>query len=204
MSKGFKKYFPVWLILFAGINATAWIMPLIRSKAFWTVFGIVNAAWLIQLLLAFFIFNEKKEISTPAFIPSFISLIVLFTVDAFGLYYFWEPWVLALVSMIILAVTYLFMTIVVQNTANAVDRDENVKAKTATMNELIKEVKVLYNNTNNQDIYRLYEALKYSDKGTKNTEIENKIAEEVQLLKSTDENNISSSVDSIIELINKR
>ena len=205
MSKGFKRYLPVWLILFAGINATAWIMPLIRSKAFWTVFGIVNAAWLIQLLLAYLIFNEKKEIAGPAFIPSFISLVVLFTVNAFGLYYFWEPWVLALVSMIILAVTYLFMTIVIQNTANAVDRDENVKAKIATMNEMIKEVKDLYDNTNNEDVYRLYEALRYSDKGSKDPKIEQTISKEIEkLMTMTDKEKIKKQVELVINQVNSR
>ncbi len=204
MSKGFKKYFPIWLILFAGINATAWIMPLIRSKAFWTVYGVVNGAWIVQLLLAYLVFKERKEVATPVFLPSFISLIVLFTVNAFGLYYFWEPWVLALVSMIILALTYLLMTVLAQNTAKAVERDEHLNDKVDVMRSMIKEVKTLYDNTNNEDVYRLYEALRYTDKGSKNPKIERKMSEEISSLQSMKEDELKEKIDSIISLLNSR
>ena len=207
MSKGFKKYLPVWLIFFAAINATAWIMPLIRSKMFWMAYCVVNVAWLVQLLMAYVVLKERKEIATPVFITSFISLIVLFTINAFGLYYFWETWVLALVSMIILAVTYLLMTLMLQNTVNAVQRDENIRRKTDAMYSLIADVKDLFDNTGNKDVYRLYEALRYSDKlsNEKTEKLELQICEKIGDLKNiVSDEQIAEQVDQIMKLLNER
>ena len=206
MSKGFKKFLPVWVIFVVALNATAWIMPLIRSKSFWIVYGFVNVSWLVDLVLAYFIFKKRKEVAYPVFALMFFNLIVLFIVDAVGLYYFWEPWVIALISMIILAVTYLLATLFVQNTEKAANRDENQNKKVNFMREMTASVKTLYDNTNNEDIYRLYEAFRYSNKASgENTKpIEKKIKEEVLKLKEADKDEIKSIVDSAIALLKER
>ncbi len=205
MSVGFKKYLPVWAILLALINATAWIMPLIRSKAFWTVYWIINACWFIQLLIAYFAFKEKKEVSSPIIFTSFTGLIVLFIVDAVGLYYFWEPWVLALISFIIAVINYILIVLFEQNQNKALVRDEHVKEATETMNSFTKEVKALYDTTNNEDIYKLYEVLKYSDKASKDPKIENQIRKDINLLKDNiSPEELKNKIDQIIDLIKSR
>lgn len=204
MSKGFSKYFFVWLIFMAGINATAWIMPLIRSEMFWASYGIVNGAFVVQLLLSLFVFNQRKEISIPVFIPSFVSLIVLFIANAVGLYYFWPTWVHGVVSLIILALTYLLMLVIGQNSEKMLERDRHVRQKTDLMASIVKQVKSMAQSSGNKDIERLYEELRYTDKASKDPELELKIKDEINKLSSLKEDQIKESVDQIIRLVKSR
>ncbi len=205
MTKGFKRYFLIWFILFALIHITAWVMPLIRSKMFWTAYCIVTVAWLVQLLISYIALKQRKEIATPILTFSFIGLILLFIMDALGLYFFWPSWVLAISSCVFIGTNWIVLSLVGQSSSRTIERDEHIDRKTETMNDLIKSVKTLYNNTDNQDVYRLYEALKYSDKSSKDPALEEQIKEEVLNLKSIQASNeIKIKVDQIIELINQR
>ncbi|MBR0420785.1 MAG: hypothetical protein IJI66_16610 [Erysipelotrichaceae bacterium] len=207
MSKGFKKYLPVWLILFLLIHITAWVMPLIRSKAFWSAYGVVTISWLAQLLISYFAFKQRKEISTPIFIYSFVALFILFAMDGIGLYFFWEVWILVVASCVFLGINWIVLTTIGQNMSKAVERDEHVNQKVDAMRELAANVKTLYDNTNNKEIYRLYEALRYSDKASneKTFEIEEQIENAIASLEETTGKDIlSEKVDEIIRLINKR
>lgn len=91
--------------------------------------------------------------------------------------------------------------------SKAVERDEHVNQKVDAMRELAANVKTLYDNTNNKEIYRLYEALRYSDKASneKTFEIEEQIENAIASLEETTGKDIlSEKVDEIIRLINKR
>lgn len=212
MPNGFKKYLPVWLLFFIGTIAVAWITPVERDNVFNVVYYCIITVFTVQLIISYFAFkNKDNAVSQATFIYSIIGLIMAFVVNWYCIYYnyaYWvktKPWMLAIVNLVVIVLHYVFLIVVNTGLNKNVERDAHVKEATETMNSLTKEVKALYDSTNNEDIYRLYEALKYSDKASKNQEIENQIKESIEILKEdSDSLSMKEKVDKIIELIKKR
>ena len=87
-----------------------------------------------------------------------------------------------------------------------VERDKHVNEKTDTMLSLTKQVKALYDTTNNKDIYRLYEALKYANKSSRvdTRKIDEQIKEKIGSISFDDEKEIQNQVNEAIRLIKER
>lgn len=218
MKNGFFKYFPVWLIVIAVLNVLAWVPPFERDSLFYTVYGIVMATFVIQLFIVLLAFsNRNRSVSNPLFIYSIVGLVMLFAVNYYfiGDYYgYWrwfsysrplQPWMFIVINAIFLGLHYIFLIAMSISLNKNVERDEHVAESTALMNGMINEVKKLYSNTGNKDIYRLYEALKYSDKRTKDPGIEQKIKNGISSIREIgDDDLIKDKVNELIKLINER
>ena len=145
------------------------------------------------------------------FIYSIIGLIMAFVVNWYCIYYnyaYWvktKPWMLAIVNLVVIVLHYVFLIVINTGLNKNVERDVHVKESTETMASLTKEVKALYDSTNNEDIYRLYETLKYSDKASKDPKIENQIRKEINLLKDiSSPEEVKTKTDQIINMIKTR
>ena len=208
MKKGFAKYLPIWIISFGATLIIANILPVEKGDLFNTVYYSIIIAYVFELIIAATALNNKnKDIGQTIFIYSIVGLIMVFVTNWWLVVkqYYHRPWFFAVVNIIVLALHYIFLSAMNVNMNKNAERDEHFIEETETMTNLTKQVKVLYDNTNNEDIYRLYEALRYADKATKNIEIENKISDEINLLKDiTDPNEIKDQVNEIIKLINQR
>ena len=208
MPNGFKKYLPVWLIAFITTIVLAYIFPIERNEIFNIVYYFIVATFAIQLLISYFAFkNEDNTVSQTTFIYSIVGIVMIFVVNYYCISkLIWHrPWVYAAVNIVVLALHYIFLIVVNTSLNKNVERDQHVKEKSETMLSLTKEVKALYDSTNNEDIYRLYEALKFADKRSKNKEIEKQIDENIKNIKMSDDDSlIKENVEKTIELINYR
>ena len=208
MSKGLKRYIPIWVVLLAAIVIIAETVPFEKDNLFTTVYFFVVIAFVIELFIASLALNNKhKEISQPVFIYSIVGLVMVFIVNWWLIFkqYYHKPWFYIVVNVAVLALHYVFLLLVGSTMSHNVERDEHVKEKTDTMLSLAKEAKILYDNTGNQDIYRLYEALKYSNKASKSHEAEEIIKKEVEALRNVHlPEEVNVKVDHIIALINQR
>ncbi len=208
MKKGFSRYILAWLIAFAATIIVAQILPFEKGDLFNSVYYTIIISFAIQLIISSFALNNKnKEISQSIFIFSIVGLIMVFATNYYLIFrqHYHRPWFFAVVNVIVLVLHYIFLIVINTGLSTNADRDENYNHSVDTMRSLTKEVKVLYDNTDNKDIYRLYEALKFADKRSKNIDLEGKIKTEIISLKSeTDADRIKDQVNSIIKMINER
>lgn len=210
MIKGFKKYFPVWALFFIATVAIAFIIPVERDAMFYTLFCTALISHLIQLIISFFAFrNKNKEIVYPTFIYSIVGLVMLFTINAVVLYKapFIKPWQLIIINIVVLVLHYVLLIALNTSLHKNVERDENIREQTSKMLGYVSTVKTIYDNTNNEDVYKLYETLKFSDKGSngKTNELEEKIGYMIEELKElTDKEKIKELVENIKSLLNER
>ena len=207
MSKGLKRYIPIWAILLAALIIIVETLPIEKDDLFTTAYFFVVIAFIIELFIASRVLNNnEKELSQPVFIYSIIGVIMVFATNWWlvAKQYYHKSWFYIVVNVAVLALHYVFLLVVQTNMKQNVERDEHVKEKTDTMLSLTKQVKTLYDTTSNKDIYRLYEAMRHSNKASKNPEIEKKIEEKVLKLESMAETEIATTVDELIILISKR
>ena len=207
MPNGFKKYLPVWLLLFVATVAIAWILPVERDELFHVIYYFVIAAFTIELGISYYAFSNKKDIAYPQFIYSILGVVMIFVAT----YYIisknlWvKPWIMAVIYIIILLLHYVLLIIMNTSLKKNIERDEHVKEQTNTMLSLTNQVKALYDSTGNDDIYSLYETLRYSDKRSNDVEKGEKIKKEIdKLKKQTDEREIKDQVEVIRKIINER
>ena len=186
MPKLFKRYIPIWFITFALCLAILQLLPIEKDDLFHIVYYFVIAAFTIQLLILFFALRNKDNVvSQTTFIYSIVGVVML----------------------LVLGLHYVFLIALYSTLKNNVERDVHLKEKTETMLSLTNDVYTLYNNTNNKDIYRLYEALKHSNKSeNENTKrLDNEIYKGVKklaLIKS--EKDMNKLTNELIKLINER
>ena len=207
MPNGFKKFLPVWLIAFIATIAIAWILPVERDSLFHVIYYFIIAAFTIELCISYYAFKNEKEVAYPLFIYSILGvvMIVIATWKIISKHLWVKPWLMAIIYIIILALHYLLLIILNTSLKKNVERDEHVKENTNTMLTLTNQVKALHDSTNNEDIYRLYEAFRYSDKGTNNADIEKRLIIEVDKLQKRNSNEeIKQDVDRIIKLLSER
>ena len=208
MSKRFYSYFVAWVILFAATIAIAQLLPVEKGDLFNTVYYSIATAFVIELFIAFFTFGSgDKTISQSVFIFSIAGVLMIFAANYYLLFkqYYHKPWFYACVNIAVLALHYVFLIAMGASLGKNAERDKNQNKIVDVMRSITNEVKALYNSTNDEDINRLYETLRYSDKASKDSEIEEKILEEVNELKGiTDKNRIKDKVDQIIKLVKSR
>lgn len=228
MSKGFKQYLPIWLVAFIATVAIILIVPFEEKEHFYTFYYFSIIAMAIQLIISYFALkNKDKSVSTATFVFSVFGLLALFATNFIAIEYTNNPefrayiqqnyyflpfklldmglWGLIVDDIVVVSLSYILTMAVNINQKRNAERDEHVKEQTNTMLTLTNRVKALYDSTNNEDIYRLYETLKYSDKLSKNTDIEDLINKEIGVIEtSSSAEEIKDSVNRAIRLINSR
>lgn len=207
MTNGLKKYLPVWLIAFIATIAIAWILPVERDELFHVIYYFVIAAFTIELGISYYAFSNEKDVAYPLFIYSILGVVMIFGAT----YYIisktlWvKPWMMAIIYIVILVLHYVLLIVMNTSLKKNIKRDEHVKEQTNTMLTLTNQVKALYDTTGNEDIYRLYETLRYSDKTGKNEEAEKLLLDEISQLGSIkDPREITEKVDDLINLVKTR
>ena len=141
MSKGLKRYIPIWVILLATIVIIAENVPFEKDELFTTVYFFIVIVFVIELFIASLALNNKhKEISQPVFIYSIIGLVMVFAVNWWLIFkqYFHKPWFYIVVNATVLALHYVFLLVVQTNMKQNVERDERVKEQTDAMLSLTK------------------------------------------------------------------
>lgn len=208
MPSGFKKYLPVWLIGFIATIAIAFLLPVERGDAFNIVYYVLVFTFAVQLLIAYFAFkNKDNAVSQTSFIYSIVGIAMIFATTFFIIkkMIFYRPWLMTVIYIIVLALHYFFLIALSTSLNKNVERDEHVRQETNIMLTLTNDVKKLYDSTNNKDIYRLYEALKYSDKKSKDLEVEEQLVQLVNDLKSINNiDEIKNKVDEIVMIIKNK
>lgn len=209
MPKGFKNYLPIWLIALVVIMAIANIAPFEKDDLYTIVYYSILISFSAQLVISFLAFKREKEFSYPTFIISIIGVVLLIGANYYAITeVMWrKPWQLTLLNVIVLALQYVVLLLVGISLNNDIERDKNIKDRTDLMLSLTEQVNVLYKNTKNKDIHRLYEALKYADKTSDDNtaEIDAKIKDNISNLHvSTNDEEIKENVNKIIELISDR
>lgn len=207
MPNGFKKYLPIWLITFVATIAIAWVLPVERDDLFYVIYYFIIAAFTIELGISYYAFSNEKDVAYPLFIYSILGVVMIFGAT----YYIisktlWvKPWMMAIIYIVILVLHYVLLIVMNTSLKKNIERDEHVKEQTNTMLELTNRAKALYDSTGNEDIYRLYETLRYSDKSIKNAKVEDRIKDELdKLTKIKEDVEIADQVDVIIKQIKKR
>ena len=179
MKKGLTYYGIAWAICLAVFNVLTFVMPhaignfdWYQHPSFWIGYGFVMLSFVAQLLIGIKIFSsDKKEkvflrlsLLSISYGALFISLIV-------GAVFMTVPvlpeWIAAIVCTVVTgyyALAYLKGGAVIDFVEKV---DENIKAKTALMRELISESESLmtYAKTDiaTSSTKKVYEALRYSD-----------------------------------------
>ena len=214
MTKGFKRYLPIWCIIVLLFNVFVWVVPFDRNELFYTLYYSAIGAFVIQLLIVFFAYrNKNKTISQTILIYSIVGLLMLFVIDFYIIYnsikYFVliKPWVIIVINIIILGLHYVFLILLEIALGKNEERDKIVKDKTEFISSLINQVNAMYRKTNNKNMYRLYEALKYSNKiSNKNTkEIDEQIEQIINKLKEeTNQDAINNYIDKALKLLIER
>ena len=209
MSKGFKRYIPIWLVLFVTTIVLAEILPVEKSELFTTVYFFIVIAYIIELFIASRALNNKqKEVGQPIFIYSVLGVVMVFAANwwLIAKQHYHKTWFYIMVNIIVLALHYVFLLLVDASLKQNVERDKHVNEKTDTMLSLTKQVKALYDTTNNKDIYRLYEALKYANKSSRadTRKIDEQIKEKIGSISFDDEKEIQNQVNEAIRLIKEK
>ncbi|MBR4462791.1 MAG: hypothetical protein IKS51_09455 [Erysipelotrichaceae bacterium] len=228
-SKGYNAYLIAWMVIFVATVVIYRVIPNEEGDVFDVGYTVMIIALVIQLIISYFaLLNKERDVAIPTFIISVIGLVVLAAFDLAMIEYLYNPafryfimthaylrififriadlgsWGFAVVNVVVLALQYLVTLAVNIGQKKNVERDRHFVEKTETMSSLANKVKKMADSTGNEDIGRLYEALRLADKASKNSEIENRIAEEVARLKTVDSNEMKEEVDLIISLLNER
>jgi len=205
MKKGFARYLPIWLIMFA---ATLIIFNIIQTElniSLKPIYYPVIIVFALELIIASYVLNYKtKDISQPLFIYSLIGLAIVFIINNLLIFLgVYESWIYTIANVITLSLHYIFLLTMNASLSANKERDENIKNKTDFMLNTTNKVKSLYDITKNEDIYRLYESLKYSNKDIKNNvEYQKQLENYIDSLRNIkDGKTIKNKVDEIIDLI---
>ena len=178
MKKAFKMYAAVWAILLAVFNVICFVTPdemagfTKLDSTFWVAYAFITAAFLGQLLCAFFALKadtvKKLFYNLPLITVSYTGLIVMLIFGALTVLIPNLPsWVGVVGCVIVLAFTAI--AVVKASGASAVveKNDEKVKTQTAFIKNLTADAEGLVIRAKSDAVKaeceRVYEAVRYSD-----------------------------------------
>lgn len=109
MTKVFKTFFSIWLILFVVLNVCAFAIPKTANVNFFVIYCTVVTSFIIELITAYFSFNQKelknKFYNLPAFCVSSVGLILIIIISLCGfLIKDFPVWVIIVTCAIILGI----------------------------------------------------------------------------------------------------
>ena len=218
MKKKFVSYILCWGIFLALFHVIVFITPneiAGMSKfggGFWVGYGFTLAAFLGQLLCAWFAFKESNKQKLFYRLPLvYISYITLIVTAVVGIVFMTVPqipaWIAAIVCSVILAfgAVAVIKAKVAAETVSAID--EKVKSQTAFIKELTARAESVMTSAQTPELKaeakKVYEAIRFSDpmSSEKLTAVESEIAEKFDEF----ERNVNSFLaNDIIALVNKR
>lgn len=178
MKKSFKLYAAVWAILLAVFNVICFVTPnelagfTKLDSTFWVAYAFITAAFLGQLLCAYFALRadtaKKLFYHLPLITVSYTGLIVMLVFGAITLLIPNLPsWIGAVGCVIVLAFTAI--AVVKASGASAIVEkiDEKVKTQTSFIKNLTVEAEGLVARAKSgavrAECERVYEAVRYSD-----------------------------------------
>ena len=179
MKKNFKFYFSLWSILLAVFNVVVFILrPVIPGyiieydARFWIAWGFILAAFIVNLVCAYFAFRaenlKKLFYSIPLITVSRSGLIVLMAVgSALMLIPGCPAWITAIVCIVIFA--FNAAAVIKAKAAGDIASDVNdkVKAQTAFIKTASANAQSIVNEAGSDAVRaeckKVYEALRYSD-----------------------------------------
>lgn len=110
MSKGFKSYFPAWMILMALINVIAWVVPVDHNKTFFVAYGFTMGAMLVQLTITLIALTSKeKAIKYPAVIFSICGAVLVVLISALCVWFKAKAWIVVVVNSVVLALNWILV-----------------------------------------------------------------------------------------------
>lgn len=113
MSKGFKSYFPVWMILMALSNVIAWVIPVDHDKTFFVAYGFAMGAMVIQLVISFAVMSsDEKALKYPVVLFSICGVFLVALVSVLCVWLKAKVWVAIVVNSIILALNWILLQII--------------------------------------------------------------------------------------------
>ncbi|MBR5246069.1 MAG: hypothetical protein IKV25_01700 [Clostridia bacterium] len=225
ISKNFKLYAIVWVILLALFNAIVFITPSDyngESKftdTFWIGYSLVTVGFIGQFLCAYV--GLKDENITKVFynIPLLRVSVIGLVVSAIAGSIFMalptvESWIAALICLIVLAFVAI-ATIKASVAGDAVSAiDNKIKLQTFFIKSLTVDAQNLLARANTAEtkdaVNKVYEAIRYSDPMSNDNlnEIENKISYEFKAFEMAVKNGdvaiINNQADELLILINNR
>jgi hypothetical protein len=185
MSKEFKRYLPIWMILLIVTNIVVWVIDLDRSNGFYVSYIIVNIALLIQLGISHYALSKKRALCAPIMAKSIVVVIVLVLLNIYILYsayidpvlgvLFPElplfgfllkkvdiPKAIMVADVVLLAINYIVVILLGQHGDRMETRDQHAIEKTAVMRKLTSKAKMLAETRKDPQLQKIYEGLKYS------------------------------------------
>ena len=218
MKKRFCIYSICWTLLLALFNVTVFVTPNEIGGAskftggFWVGYGFTIAAFVGQLVCAFFALKETENRKVFYNIPLiWISYGSLLTTLVVGGVFEIIPVIPAWIAAIICSAVLIFCIIAVVKAKAAAEVvsgiDEKIAVKTAFIKELTARANVVMLNAPTPELKteakRVYEAIRYSDpmSNEKLAEVENELSEKFA---EFERNVNTTAANETIALVNKR
>lgn len=224
MKKNFKYYLVIWAALLAVFNVICFVTPnevAGMSKfgaAFWVGYVFITAAFIGQLVCAFFALNASDKTKVFYNIPLVrISFIGLILTIIFGALCMAIPDLPEWVGIIACAVVTLFVFLALLKARAAAeivsDKDEKVKAQTSFIKSLTADAEILLARASGENAKsackKVYEAARYSDPVSLSalSEIEKSITlkfAEFSAAVNGNSENVSALAEELVILIGER
>ncbi len=218
MKKKFWVYAACWALMLALFNIIVFVTPneiggvSKFTGGFWVGYGFAIAAFIGQLICAFFALKETEYRKVFYNIPLIgISYGALVATVVISIIFMAVPQIPAWIAAIVCSVVLAFSVIAVVKAKVAAEVvsniDEKIAVKTAFIKELTARANVVMTNATTSELKaeakRVYGALRYSDpmSSEKLTAIESEI---VSKFDEFEQNVNSTSANEVIALINKR
>ena len=179
MKKNFKFYALIWAILLAAWCAVVFLVrPIIPGYVinydarFWIAFVFIVAAFIGNLLCAYFAFKaenlKKMFLNLPLITVSWSALIAMLVVgSALMLIPNCPAWIAAIVCIVVLAFNAIAVIKAVWATDTVNKVDEKVKAQTSYIKNLTVDTESILSRAKSDPIKaeckKVYEAVRYSD-----------------------------------------
>ena len=217
LKKYFKNYLIIWVLFVAIYLAACFLTPNTVEGyykfggAFWGPFVIIMIALIGQLIIAKKVFDsetkEKLFMNLPLYRLSYLGTVLTFIVGTVCMVMPDLPnWIGSILCGVILVLTYMSLTVGQGVSSRIQEKEATLKESTGNMRNLVSKAKLLADNApddRKETIYKVYEALKYSDVVTNSASapLEQEIKSKLNDLSS---DQWQSAAESLLSMISER
>lgn len=211
-----KKLIFLFVIVFIILNVIIFVIPSSYTGAFWVgyIFSVISFGVMFYVWYRFLKTKEKlfsKILNIPIIniaMGYFIVQMVLLFVLKFV--YVTPTWLAIVISVVFLALAFIFMMIMESSENYIEERDKEVAIKVYFIKSLQVDVEMIAEKVSNEEVKKklkvLAEKIRYSDPMSSELlkDIEEKISSKVEIMKETNETEINWIIDEVEKLLLER